>query len=424
MEQSREVIPQSWAVVSRRGFITRMGGIASLTMLSACNLRGESGEGDDSSESEIVLGTVLPLSGAWAAGGENCLEAVRLAAQDFNEGGGAEGLNNAKVRVIEADCGSDDPSQAQVAAERLIRDGAVLLVGSYLSSMTLTASAVAERRQVPMLSQSFADELSERGFQYFFQVPPRASVIGASALDYLVEMAEDIEDVAIVASNDAANKALAEGTRDAANEKGFNVVYQTLYGTDLNNADAIVSQVKNKRPEILFLGGPLPTQILIVEGLRSAGETLPIVGVGGSGLLDPSYAQSVGEAAAGTLSVAGWNWDLTDETESLSERYESDTGKPFMPQEAGSTYVATTVGLSAIDKAGSIEAEAIASELRDTVWSDSESAGSLYVGGSVEFDDSGVNQVSFPVMIEYFSDSAGKPVTVWPEDIQRRSPEL
>src|SRR6202034_3137409 len=109
----------------------------------------------------IKVGVVFPLSGNAASAGQSAKAAVELATDIMNgtdKGysniplGGAGGLPNlggAKIALVVADT-QGDPSVGQSQTLRLItQDHVVAITGGYQSSVTLTASAVAERYNVP-----------------------------------------------------------------------------------------------------------------------------------------------------------------------------------------------------------------------------------------------------------------------------------
>ena len=58
-----------------------------------------------------------------------------------------------------------------------------------LSSFTLGVTEVAERLQVPWLSLSYADSITERGFKYTFQTSPVSSLQAEQALELVARVA-------------------------------------------------------------------------------------------------------------------------------------------------------------------------------------------------------------------------------------------
>ena len=142
--------------------------------------------GADAQET-VKIGAIYPLSGNAASAGTSTKAAIELAATIVNEahpelgdltlaaGAGLPNLGGAKVAVVFAD-NQGSPAAGQNQALRLITEEKVVaLTGAYQSSVTQTASAIAERYGIPFLTgESVAADLTERGFKFFFRTTPIA----------------------------------------------------------------------------------------------------------------------------------------------------------------------------------------------------------------------------------------------------------
>src|SRR3712207_7150122 len=56
------------------------------------------------------------------------------------------------------------------------------------------SSEVTERRDIPLLTMSFSDQVTGRGFKNIFQVVAKASVLGAAQFDGTVAIAQRSEE--------------------------------------------------------------------------------------------------------------------------------------------------------------------------------------------------------------------------------------
>jgi len=397
-------------------------GLASVLTLAGCSGGGDQGGGE--SGETVKIGLPHPLTGAWSDGGQNAVNGAMLAIEDINEAGGLEGLDGAMLEGVEADTGSTDPGQAATVTRQLIeRDEVSALVGSYVSGFTTTASTEAEKAGVPMISQSYSDELSDRGYQYFFQLPPTASALGSTVVPYVQEayaaVGIDIKRVAVLASNDASIQGQGEAAIQQSQDAGLEVVYDNFYPQDLSDATVMVQATLDAEPDAIFLGGPTGAAVAIIQAIRSLGFDGPIVGLGGGGILTPQFGELLGDDVNGILSQAAWNWDLPFEgLEDVAAEYSERFDSTFMPQEAGESYVAVWVLAEAMNSAGSADAEAIAEVLRSTEFDSGHAA--QMPGGTVKFDDIGLNEKVFPIMIQW---QEGTTRTVWPQDVQVVEPQ-
>src|SRR5437588_8547503 len=95
--------------------------------------------------------------------------------EHINAQGGIKSLGGAKMKLVVIDCG-DTTEKAKNAAQRMVAQETDLVAatGSYLSSFTLAVTEVTERAELPMLTLSYSDLLTGRGFKYIFQTSATA----------------------------------------------------------------------------------------------------------------------------------------------------------------------------------------------------------------------------------------------------------
>ena len=168
---------------------TRIAGAAAaaalLTLATACGgiaTQSQSGNAVNCGDT-VSIGAPYPLSGVWAENGQNSLNGMQLAADQINDAGGIKGLDGAKIKIVSGDTSSDNPGQAKTVTENLLQQGNMsAVVGSYLSSMTLTTVVATETKKVPLITQSFVDDLTAKGYKYLFQIPPKASAFGSETV--------------------------------------------------------------------------------------------------------------------------------------------------------------------------------------------------------------------------------------------------
>ncbi len=370
----------------------------------------------------IKVGVAVPLTGIWAEAGNNITQGLELAISDINAAGGIKSLGGAKLQLVKADTGSSNPSTAQAAIHQLANEGVVAISGCYLSSLTIGASTTAEQIGVPVLTQSFADVLTSRGYKYLFQYPPTSSHFGKSNLAYVSELSRaaglNIKKIAVVSSNDAAGKAQAETIKANATAAGFELVYFNLFPPDVTDVSVIVGELRKSGADFIFEYGPTEATALIIRTLRGLGVTTPIMGTGGVAILYNSFPKVVGKASDGVMSLAAWNWDLPypglkEVAKAYATRYKVD----FMPQESGETYAIGWAVANAMEATKSADRAKIRDYLATANFTSGPAA--LMPSNRVSFDKNGLNKDAFPVLIEY---KDGLPRTVWPKSIQQMAP--
>src|SRR3954453_8563231 len=131
----------------------------------------------------VSVGVVLPLSGANAQFGVNSRNGIELVADQINKAGGIKALGGVKIELVIADATSTPTTAATVAQRLLTQNRVTAILGAFVSSLTIAISEVTERRDVPLLTMSFADQITGRGFNYIFQIASKASVIDTAQFE-------------------------------------------------------------------------------------------------------------------------------------------------------------------------------------------------------------------------------------------------
>src|SRR5947199_9129957 len=116
---------------------------------------------------------------------------AEMGVEHINAQGGIKSLGGAKMKLVVIDCG-DTTEKAKNAAQRMVAQETDLVAatGSYLSSFTLAVTEVTERAELPVLTLSYSDLLTERGFKYIFQTAAPASVKPHPGVPELTKLAE------------------------------------------------------------------------------------------------------------------------------------------------------------------------------------------------------------------------------------------
>ncbi len=128
--------------------------------------------------------------GANAQFGINSRNGIELVADEINAAGGIAELDGAKINLIVADATSTPTTAGNVAQRLITQQDMTALLGAFASSLTIAISEVTERRDIPLLTMSFADQITGRGYKNIFQVVAKASVIGKAQFDYTAAIAQ------------------------------------------------------------------------------------------------------------------------------------------------------------------------------------------------------------------------------------------
>ena len=249
---------------------------------------------------DVKIALVAPLSGRWARQGQLKKMGADMAIEEINGQGGIKALGGARIVLREADAG-DSVEKAVSAAQRVLtREKISAGIGSWLSSFTLGVTEVAERLQVPWLSLSYADSITERGFKYTFQTSPVSSLQAEQALDLVTDLAKKnnrpIKKAGIVGDNTAASMFFYKPLREKLlAAKGIELVVDDVWTPPLADATAIVQKLRSTQPDIVFYGATnFPDSIQVLQKIKEFSVKSPIQGVG-AWLVTPEYVKTVGK---------------------------------------------------------------------------------------------------------------------------------
>src|SRR5712671_6949163 len=119
----------------------------------------------------LKVGVLLPRSGAQAGIGQDCQRGVELAPAIFKELGLPE-------LVIMTAATETNVEVARARAEKLINDGAQLLVGAFDSGQSTAIAQVAEQKGIPfVINIAAAPQITEQGYKFVFRNFPNAGMI-------------------------------------------------------------------------------------------------------------------------------------------------------------------------------------------------------------------------------------------------------
>ncbi|MDB5409703.1 MAG: Extracellular ligand-binding receptor [Rhodospirillales bacterium] len=401
-------------LITRRQGLVAVFGAATLAMPAV--LRAQ--------EKEIVIGAPNSLTGGLGELGTRTVWGLQIAIDQINKEGGIKSLGGAKLKLVVADTTSENPPQAASITRRMIdQEGAIIIAGATASAMTLAAQVEAEKSQIPLITDSYADPIVTRGFKYTFKLTMQGSVIWNWSLTSAVELwkatkGSPPKSVGIFMSNDAVGLGVQKELPEHAKAFGLEVPFSSGYQMGISDPSAIVAPVLRFKPDMLFLGGFTNDLLLIVKALRGVGVTMPIFSAGPAGA--DSIGAGLGAAGDKLFAPMSWNWDLTTpgNKEFVAAYMAAMPDKPYPPaaEMLGQGYTTGLIIRQALEKAASRDPVKIRDVLASTEFTDLPMP-----AGKVKFDETGLNALNRGLLAEW---SGGQLRTVWPKENQAFTPIL
>ena len=231
------------------------------------------------STKEVKVAVAVPISGPWARNGELHVKGAQQAVDDINAQGGVQALGGAKLKLIVVDTG-DSAEKAKNAAQRMLSADPDLVggTGAFVSSFTLAVTEVTERAEVPWLTLSYSDQITNRGYKYVFQTSPTASRMAEDALPVILQTSKAAgapgpKTVGIIMDNTASPVSFSKPMREGGFDKmGLKLVVDEVFTPPLADATSMVQKVRNARPDLmLVLTTNVPDTKLILEKLNEMG---------------------------------------------------------------------------------------------------------------------------------------------------------
>ena len=375
---------------------------------------------------DVEIAMLVPLSGPWAEQGILEKAGAEMAVDDINKAGGIKALGGAKIKLLSLDAGTTAET-AKDAAQRMISQNPNLVggFGCWLSTFTLAATEVTERAQLPWLTLSYSDAITNRGFKYVFQTAPTANTQAEQIVPYLMKLAKSATGktptkVAIIGDNTAASVSFLKPINDhILKEQHLTAVVDKIYTPPLSDAATLVQPVRAAKPDfVMLLSTNNGDDKILADTFSEYGMSatkLPLVGNGGHWVV-PELLKTTGKDILQDIMIGLANWP-GKAVEDLSARYVKRSGNPWFGHNEIFAYAHVQMFAWALNKVGAADKAKVADAIRTM---DITNGPAIYFpGGHLKFDAKG-RRVDAELVIVQWRD--GKPVTVFPENMAVAKP--
>jgi len=368
-----------------------------------------------SSRPPLKVGVLLPRSGFEASIGQDCQRGVDIAP------GILKSLNLPELAVMNADTESN-VDVARERAEKLINDGAQLLVGAFDSGQSTAIAQVAEQKGIPfVINIAAAPDITEQGYKFVFRNFLTAQMILSSAFENQLELFNLIgafpKSVVFMHVNDTFGTAMAKGI-NAVMPK-FNMPYKILdevsYDPTARDLSVEVAKAKGANADALLAVSRLNDAMLITRELVKQRWTPQAVLSMGPGWYEDQYLKTLGKLSSGPISFVPFQ----DPNKKLTKVLEAALAKAYPGINLSTNHVYTfealLIAADAYKRAGSGEPKALADAIRTTNITDNVS-----IGPGIQFNAKGQND---KLKCGTIQNRGGKLVTLAPKEAANAKPE-
>jgi branched-chain amino acid transport system substrate-binding protein len=363
----------------------------------------------------LKVGVLLPRSGIQAGIGQDCQRGVDIAGPIL------QSLGLPELAIIKADTESNVET-ARARAEKVIGEGAGLLVGAFDSGQTTAIAQVAEQKGIPLvINIAAAPAITEQGYKFVFRNFPTAPMILRDAFEQQKEIfaiaGAAPKTVVFMHVNDTYGTAMAKGIGAVMPKfnRPYTIVEEIAYDPAAHDLSVELAKAKAANADALLVVSRLNDAMLLTRELVKQRWTPQAVMSMGPGWYEDQYFRTLGKLADGPISFVPWydpHKKLTSELEAALAK--ADPGVNLNVNHIY-TFEALLVAADAYKRAGSTDPKALADAIRSTNITDNVS-----ISPGISFNAKGQND---KVKDGAIQNRGGKLVTLAPAEAANAKPE-
>ena len=349
----------------------------------------------------IKIGSVQPATGPLAVIGVGQRRGNQLAVDYINAKGGIKSMGGAKLELLLGDSESK-PEVGRSEADRLIKEGAVVMTGPFQSGVAMAISTLCEQRQIPFIMDVAAlDKVTGRGKKYTFRVFITVTGLLNGAVKYL-KLVTDMKGVmpkrAVVTNTaDPFGKGMSGGFIKFMEKSGLpiQIVERIQYPLGIHDLSAEVARIKAAKPDILFpISRPGDSIILTRELYKQRVELMGIYGPGSPGYYEPSVIKDLGRLIDYVMVNVPWINPTSPVYKQANAAFQKAYNK-YLDTNSAYAYTGLLVIADILERAGSTDPEKILAATRQTNYTNHP-----VVGGPIRFNDKGDNTGALTALIQ------------------------
>jgi len=335
---------------------------------------------------KLRVGVVLPKSGVQGFIGQSCQKGADLAPGVIKEMLGVD------VEIMSAD-NESNVDTSRTRAERLVQEGAHVLVGAFDSGQTASMAQVAEQRGIPhIINIAAAPQITEQGYKFVFrnfQTAPDIVREGLALIGELFQATNTVPRTAVFMHvNDTFGQAMAKGIgafMPRLTQLPFKIVDTISYDPAAKDLTVEVSKAKATNADFLLLVCRLNDAILLRrEMVKQRWNPMGIISPGSPGMYEEQYYKTLGKLSEYSISNVPWynpNAKVTKIVEKAFLKQNPKDKLVFHGLNAGFTFEAILVAADAFRRAKTTDPKTLADAIRQTNITEK-----MMLGGPIKFN--------------------------------------
>jgi branched-chain amino acid transport system substrate-binding protein len=337
---------------------------------------------------KLKIGSIHPRSGFQAQLGIACQRGIDLAPKVLQQLG-----IKADVEIMNADTESN-VDVARARAEKLINDGANVLIGAFDSGQSAAIAQVAEQKGVPyIINVAAAPQITEQGYKFVFRNFPTAPMLVGDGLNLMKGVFEKSgitpKTAVFMHVNDTFGQSMAGAIKAMAPR--FNLPFQIVetisYDPQAKDLSVEIAKAKATGAELLMPVTRLNDAILMVrEMVKQRWEPKIVMSPGAPGFYEGQFYKTLGKFSNYLLTNVPWYNPRSAITQKLLDEFTKAYKNELFELNVGFSFEAVMVAVTAYNAAKSTAGAALADAIRKTNIADH-----VMAGGPLQFDAKGQN---------------------------------
>lgn len=296
-----------------------------LTLAAAaagCAAPGSSGPAGGSGSGPIRIAVVDAQSGQDSSLGQWEYNGVKLAVRQANSGGGIDGRKI--VLTLFDDQG--DPTVSADIARKVASGGYVAVFGTAESADTIAMAPILQRAKIPAITSGQSPKMAALHDPYLFLNTPTSVTYDSTLANYLIKT-KGYKSIAMITNNGAYGQGEHDAFRADLAAAGLKPVADQVVTPDAKDFSADLTTIRQKNPQVLFIGAEEIESGLIAKQARALG--IKAVFAGAAPLGTPIFPATAGNAnVEGTIVSSPYlSSNLTPQSRAFAAAYQAAYGQ-------------------------------------------------------------------------------------------------
>ncbi len=242
----------------------------------------------------IKIGGIFSITGPVSNVGDPEAKTARMLVDKLNAQGG---INGRQVELcMEDDQGNE--TQAVNAANQLIKQGVVAIIGPSRSGTTLAIADLCNQKEVPLISCAAAAVITDPVRPYIFKTAPKDSDAAEIIFDHMT--ARGIKRIGLLTDNTSfGQEGLTQMKKVLPKYAGLEIVAAESFSKDDSDLRPQLSKIQAAGAEAVVGWSILQGQSIMLKNAKTLGLNIPIYQ--SHGFANIEYVKAAGEAAEGVF---------------------------------------------------------------------------------------------------------------------------